>query len=106
MLDNVIEATILTGKGDGETVLIPWIPVIPMDLPFSFKRLHFPVRLAFAISIKSQGQSIRYCRVDLISPCFSHGQLYVDCSRVGTPKDLFIHAPGGEIKNVYNQVLS
>jgi ATP-dependent DNA helicase PIF1 len=25
MLGNVIEATILTGKGEGETVFIPWI---------------------------------------------------------------------------------
>jgi ATP-dependent DNA helicase PIF1 len=78
MLGNVIEATILTGKGEGETVFIPRIPLIPTDLPFNFKRLHFPVRLAFAITInKSQGQSIKYCAVDLRSPCFSHGQLYV-----------------------------
>jgi ATP-dependent DNA helicase PIF1 len=82
--------------------------LIPTDLPFNFKRLQFPVRLAFAITInKSQGQSIKYCGVDLRSPCFSHGQLYVACSRVGSPKNLFILAPGGETENVvYNQVLS
>jgi hypothetical protein len=93
---------------EGETVFIPRMPLIPMNLPFSFKRLQFPVRPAFAISInKSQGQSIKYCGVDLRSPCFSHGQLYVACSRVGSPKNLFILAPGGETKNVvYNQVLS
>jgi ATP-dependent DNA helicase PIF1 len=57
MLGNVIEATILTGKGKVETVFIPWIPLIPTDLPFTFKRLQFPVRLAFTIMInKSQGQ--------------------------------------------------
>jgi ATP-dependent DNA helicase PIF1 len=89
MLGNVIEATILTGKGEGETVFIPRIPLIPTDLPFNFKRLHFPVRLAFAISINtSQGQSIKYCGVDLRSPWFSHGQLYVACSWVGSPKNL------------------
>jgi hypothetical protein len=45
--------------------------------------------------------------VDLKSPCFSHGQLYVACSRVGSHKNLFILASGGETKNVvYNQVLS
>jgi ATP-dependent DNA helicase PIF1 len=56
MLGNVIEATILTGKGEGETVFIPRIPLIPSDLPFHFKRFQFPMRLAFAITItKSQG---------------------------------------------------
>jgi ATP-dependent DNA helicase PIF1 len=99
MLGNVIEATILTGKGEGETVFIPRIPLIPTDLPFNFKRLRFPVRLAFAITInKSQGQSIKYCGVDLRLPCFSHGQLHVACSRVGSPKNVFILAPGGETK--------
>jgi ATP-dependent DNA helicase PIF1 len=102
MLGNVIEVTILTGKGEGETVFIPRIPLIPTDLPFNFKILQFPVRLAFTITInKSQGQSIKYCGVDLRSPCFSHGQLYAACSRMGTPKNLFILAPGRETKNVF-----
>jgi ATP-dependent DNA helicase PIF1 len=56
MLGNVIEVTVLTGTGEGETVFIPWIPLILTDLPFNFKRLQFPVRLVFEISInKSQG---------------------------------------------------
>lgn len=107
MLGNVMEATILAGKGEGESVFIPRIPLVPSDLPFTFKRLQFPVRLAFSITInKSQGQSIKHCGVDLRSPCFSHGQLYVACSRVGSPKNLCILAPGGETKNVvYHQVL-
>jgi ATP-dependent exoDNAse (exonuclease V) alpha subunit len=104
MLGNATEATILTGNGEGETVFIPPIPLIPTDLRFNVKRLQFPVRLAFAITInKSQGQSIKYCGV----PCVSHGQLYVACSRVGSHKNLFILASRGETKNVvYNQVLS
>jgi ATP-dependent DNA helicase PIF1 len=108
MLANAIEATILTGKGEGETVSISRIPLIPKDHPFTFKRLQFLVRLAFVISInKLQGQSIKYCGVNFRSPCFSHGQHYVACSRVGSPKNLFILAPGGETKNVaYNQVSS
>nr|XP_029714104.1 uncharacterized protein LOC115258183 [Aedes albopictus] len=108
MLGNVIEAVILTGKGQGESVFIPRIPLVPSDLPFSFKRLQFPVRLAFSITInKSQGQSIKHCGVDLRSSCFSHGQLYVACSRVGSPNHLCILAPGGETKNVvYRQVLN
>ncbi|KIH46987.1 hypothetical protein ANCDUO_22957 [Ancylostoma duodenale] len=101
LLPNVIEATILTGKFKGEDVFIPRIPMIPTDMPFDFKRLQFPVRLAFAMTInKAQGQSLRVAGINLESPCFSHGQLYVACSRVGTPKNLYIYAPNGKTKNV------
>ncbi|GBM81942.1 hypothetical protein AVEN_4095-1 [Araneus ventricosus] len=95
LLTDIIEATILTGKQKGQDVLITRIPLVPTDINFSFKRLQFSVRLAFAITVnKAQGQSINWCGVNLESPCFSHGQLYVACSRVGSPKHLFIHAPG------------
>lgn len=50
LMNNLIEATILSGKYKGEDVLIPRIPMIPPDLPFDFKRLQFPIRLAFAIT--------------------------------------------------------
>lgn len=98
---NVIEATIISGKNKGEDVLIPRIPMIPTDLPFNFKRLQFPIRLAFAITInKAQGQSLAVAGLNLEKPCFSHGQLYVACSRVGTPEKLFIFAPNGKSKNI------
>ncbi|KAL4131943.1 hypothetical protein QTP88_009169 [Uroleucon formosanum] len=59
LMPNLIEATIINGKYAGENVYIPRIPMIPTDLPFDFKRLQFPVRLAFAMTInKSQGQSL------------------------------------------------
>ncbi|KAF7273885.1 hypothetical protein GWI33_013427 [Rhynchophorus ferrugineus] len=59
-MNNVIEATIIKGKYKGEDVLIPGIPMIPMDLPLDFKRLHFLVCLTFAMTInKSQSQSLR-----------------------------------------------
>ena len=75
---NVIEATILTRPSEGEAVLNPRIPVIPTDLPFQFKRLQFPIRLAFAITInKAQGQSLEKCSSDINTDCFSHGLLYV-----------------------------
>ncbi|UYV68898.1 hypothetical protein LAZ67_6001521, partial [Cordylochernes scorpioides] len=101
LMPNVIETTIISGKCKGEDVLIPRIPMIPTDLPFTFKRLQFPVRLAFAMTInKSHGQSLRVDGLHLGNPCFSHGQLYVACSRVGTPKNLYIYAPNERTKNI------
>ncbi|XP_050059845.1 ATP-dependent DNA helicase PIF1-like [Aphis gossypii] len=96
MLRNINQPRLCNGtrKYKGEDVLIPRIPMIPTDVPFEFKRLQFPVRLAFAMTInKSQGQSLSVCGINLENPCFSHGQLYVACSRVGKPSDLFIYAP-------------
>ncbi|UYV73021.1 hypothetical protein LAZ67_10001581 [Cordylochernes scorpioides] len=102
-MNNIIEATILNGKYQGEHVLLPRIPMIPTDTPFEFKRLQFPVRLAFAMTInKAQGQSLQVCGLNLINPCFSHGQLYVGCSRVGKPSNLFVLAPNRKTKNVIN----
>ncbi|GFT09254.1 ATP-dependent DNA helicase PIF1 [Trichonephila clavipes] len=101
MMNNVIEATILTGKFKGEDVLLPRIPMIPTDMPFEFKRLQFSVRLAFAMTInKAQGQSLQVCGLNLENPCFSHGQLYVACSRVVKPSDLFVFAPDGKTRNI------
>ena len=104
LMGNVIDATILTGAASGESVFIPRIPVIPTDLPFEFKRLQFPVRPAFAMTInKAQGQSLTVAGVDLTEPCFSHGQLYVALSRVGTPAGLFILAKDRQTKNIVYQ---
>jgi ATP-dependent DNA helicase PIF1 len=47
----------------GEGVPLPRIAMIPTDMSFEFKRLQFPVRLAFAMTInKAQGH--RYKCVD------------------------------------------
>jgi ATP-dependent DNA helicase PIF1 len=51
LMPNIIEATILTGSAKGEHVFIPRIPLIPSDMPFDFRRLQYPVRLSFAMTI-------------------------------------------------------
>lgn len=104
---NVIEAAIITGCATGETVFIPRIPMIPSDYPFQFKRLQFPIKICFAITInKAQGQTLKVTGVDLQNECFSHGQLYVACSRVSSHTNLFLHAPEGRTSNiVYTEVL-
>ena len=76
-------------------------------MSIQFKRLQFPILLAFAITNnKAQGQSLELCGIYLLTDCFSHGQLYVACSRVGNPDNLFIYTETGTTKNiVYLQVL-
>ncbi|GBL82667.1 hypothetical protein AVEN_263737-1 [Araneus ventricosus] len=101
LLPNIIEATIMTGPAAGENVFIPRIPIIPLDFPFQFKRIQFPVRLSFAMSInKAQGQSLKVVGHDFLKPCFSHLQLYVGCSRVGKSDNLYTLAPNGKTKNI------
>ena len=90
LLDNVVVANIMGGQYANDTCFIPRIPIIPADLPFRFKRLQFPLRMCYAMTInKSQGQTINTVGLCLSPPVFSHGQLYVAVSRVRNPKCLF-----------------
>lgn len=105
----VIEADIMTGSGTGESVFIPRIPLIPSNYPFQFKRLQFPVTVCFAMTVnKSQGQTLSTAGIEVSeTSCFSHGQLYVACSRVRGSNSLFFHAPGGQTANVvYTEALA
>jgi hypothetical protein len=104
----VVEADILTGCGAREVVFIPRIPLIPSNYPFQFKRLQFPISVCFAMTInKAQGQTLSTAGVELSgSGCFSHGQLYVACSRVRSSRSLFLHAPDARTPNiVYEEAL-
>ena len=99
MHKNIIEATISCGPYKGETVL----PLVPSDaeLPFKFRRLQFPIKVCFAMSInKSQGQTFKSIGVDLTSECFSHGMFYVAASRTGSSDKLYILAPNHRTRNV------
>jgi len=52
---------------------------------------------------KAQRQSLKLLQVYglyLENSCFSHGQLYVACSRVGKSFDLFVYAPEVRTKNI------
>ncbi|XP_060810039.1 ATP-dependent DNA helicase pif1-like [Amyelois transitella] len=104
---HIVKATILTGEAKGDNVLIPRIPIIPNNLPFNCKRLQFPLKVAFSMTInKSQGQTLKVAGLHLGTPCFSHGQLYVACSRVSKAKNLHVYAEGKRSLNVvYRSIL-
>ena len=61
-------------------VLISRIRLLPNTeiLPMPLKKLQFPVKLAFAMTInKSQEQSVEHVGINLQTSVFSHRQLYV-----------------------------
>ena len=95
----------MTGALFGRIALIPGIKIEPTGdlLPFNFRRLQFPVRLSFAMTInKSQGQTFDKVGILLEKSVFTHGQLYVALSRVKSMSSLFIKTDGKErfVRNV------
>ena len=110
-----LKCSIISGdtKFAGKVVFIPRITLAPTaeDLPMPLKRRQFPVQLTFAMTVnKSQGQSLKHVGLDLRSPVFSHGQLYVGLSRCtsGTRlKVLLKDVDGGKTPNiVYKEILT
>ncbi len=92
----VIEAEIITGKGAGNVAFIPRIKFISdnSDLPFTFARKQFPLRLAYAMTInKSQGQTLSHVGLHVADDVFSHGQLYVAFSRAKAPTNVKVQLP-------------
>ncbi|KAL7265439.1 hypothetical protein ACSBR1_003255 [Camellia fascicularis] len=74
-------------------------------MPFRMTRRQFPVRLAYVLTInKSQGQSVKFVGVDLRTPVFSHGQLYVALSRCTSFDRISVLLPNDEPDSTTNIV--
>jgi ATP-dependent DNA helicase PIF1 len=97
----------------GQVHFLPRIALYPSqtNLPFTFKRIQFPVALAFAMTInKSQGQTLDAVGLYLTKDLFAHGHLYVALSRTRTgPDGIVYYNPennDAEVANVvYHEVL-
>ena len=85
-MENLIEATILTGPYEGEAVLIPRIPMIPTDLLFQFKRLQFPIRLLRVVWMHVCLFVKRAFAYDVIISTYG----FVYAQTMGKPRMLFI----------------
>ncbi|UYV76501.1 hypothetical protein LAZ67_14000767 [Cordylochernes scorpioides] len=64
-----------------------WLPELLEAKVASHWRIPNSLKPAMSIN-KAQGQSLKIAGIDLKQPCFSHGQLYVACSRVGSGRNL------------------
>ncbi len=59
-------------------------------------RCQFPINLAYCMTIhKAQGQTFSKVGVNLDTPCFAHGQLYVALSRCCQSSDLRVFIKDG-----------
>ena len=98
----MIEAELVTGCNIGKVVFIPRINSNPTNsaLPLTFRRRHFPLRPAFAMTInKAQGQTLRMAGLYLPTQNFSHGQLYVAMTRVGSRIPLRMVVKCGKVRD-------
>jgi hypothetical protein len=78
---------ITMGDNEGQTVTIPHITFklrMPYGKSYQLTRRQFPLRLAYAMTYnRSQSHTLPKVLLDITSPPFSHGQLYIALSHVG-----------------------
>ena len=83
------------GDGAERIIRIPRILFkfrLPYGKSYQLTRMQFPLRLAYAMTYnKSQSQTLVKVLLDITSPPFSHGQLYVALSRVRDCKNICLY---------------
>ena len=91
--NNILDCEIIDGPSKGKRIFIPKFKLREIDYECGYKieRFQFPVSLGYALTInKSQGQTFNQIGLELQTPVFSHGQLYVALSRVRSFNNLKI----------------
>jgi hypothetical protein len=77
---------ITMGDNEGQTIRIPHTTfklIMPYGKSYQLPRRQFLLHLAYAMTYnKSQSQTLSKVLLNITSPPFSHGQLYVALSRV------------------------
>ena len=92
---------VTVGDHAGRNVRIPRISFkfrLPYGKSYQLTRMQFPLRLAYAITYnKSQSQTLIKVLLDITSPPFSHGQLYVALSRVRDCRNINIYLTNDQV---------
>nr|CAD2160374.1 unnamed protein product [Meloidogyne enterolobii] len=97
--DNILKVEVVTGSVAGSGTIICLSRVwcdYEDNRPdgVKFRRLQFPVRLAYAMTImKAQGQTATRVGLDLTHQVFGHGNLYTALLRVRTGDMFKVFAP-------------
>ena len=96
-----LKVKLLTGNKAGSVHFLTKLGMSPSDkkaIPdeIAFTRYQFPIKPAFAMTIKSQGLSFEKVGIYLERPVFTHGQTYVGISRVGSMDSAIIYQPSRE----------
>lgn len=93
IIGDVTESIIINDKFKEDHILIPRTPTVPTNLPN--RKVAIPYCLAFTMTVnKAQGQSMSFMSMHGLNRENSYlfrGQLYVACSRVGQPHNLFVY---------------
>ncbi len=99
LMQHIIDAKIATRPDKGRHIFIPRLSITPSDtkrMPFTLRRRQFPLRPAFAMTIKkAQGQTLLTMGVYMPKPIFCHGHLYVAFSRCGSWRGVQVLVQGG-----------
>ena len=104
--DHIIDVTIVCGPHAGKQIFIPRVTKKPSDniFPFLMKRKQFTVQPTLATtSNKAEGQTLSHVGIYLKQDFFSHEQLYVAMSRVGSKDSLKIYTSNVVYKEVLRQ---
>lgn len=105
---NHIKVRITSGRFKGDIHFLFRINCIANNsrCPLTLNRFQFPIQPGFSMTInKSQGQTLKVVGIDLMSPVFSHGQLYVALSRACDPGNVFVHRGSiGNLEPIHNVV--
>ena len=87
--------------GEDEKFRVPRIPFQWRKgrLGMTLQRMQFPLAVAYATTFnKSQGKTLQRAVVDVRSPVFAHGQLYVALSRVRRRQDIRLLADARQVR--------
>jgi len=80
---------------------------LPFAFSYTVSRLQFPLRLAYSMTYnKSQGQTLSKVLLDVTTPPFAHGHLYVALSRIQFFRDIRLICNEDQLDDTGNPIVT